>query len=72
MNLDANGKNRSFECCEGSHVFFSNGNGDDFYSEWADLTIELQNKFMKLKQTVNNTVNAVHLELSQVLLPVAP
>ncbi len=59
-----------FACVEGSHVFFDGGNGEDFFSEWEDLSEAQREKFLALRDMLSNSLNTINSELSQVL-PIA-
>ncbi len=60
------GRSSSFECCEGSHVFFESGS-INYFREWEALSEELKAKFTALRDALSDRVNTVNSELSQVL-----
>lgn len=59
--------NISFDCYEGSHVFFNNGE-HDYFSEWNDLTAEQQQKFIEMKKLLSTTMNTVNAEVAAAIL----
>ncbi len=56
----------SFDCYEGSYVFFDNGKRN-FYKEWNELTPTQQQAFIKTRNTLEAAVNNANRELTATL-----